>query len=104
MRSHGGLMEPVADVAWLAHSQSLNPLNLGQKINNGNAKFEPNVEYQELDLPPGFDSRLRKWIPNVHHSQDWNPDQDKTRVVLLLTTKDVQNQELFSTYHETVSS
>ena len=105
MHTHGGLLGPIADARWLDISSQLGRqscLNIGQKINNGSSKLPPNVEYQELDVPSDFNPRLKKWLPNVHYSSHWSPDRDKTRIVLLVTTKDVENEELFSSYHETL--
>lgn len=72
-------------------------------INNGTRKFPANVYYQELNIPPSFPGELRKYIPNLHYENGWRPwDEDFTRVVLLVTRRDVLDKELFSTYHEVV--
>ena len=59
------------------------------------------VHYQELDLPNDFPMHLRKWIPNVHYSRDWNLDEF-TRIILIISNKTIKNEELFSTYYEEV--
>jgi hypothetical protein len=97
--AQGACLSDVADVGWI-HGQS--PLAVGQIVNNGNAVFQPNVRYQELNLPPDLPSHFRQFIPNIHYHQNWDPFQDFTRVVVLISNRAISNEELFSTYHEFV--
>lgn len=76
----------------------VNPLNIGQIVNNCNNKLPANVAYHELNVSnKNFDFKLRPFLPNVNYSG--NDEILSTRIVpLIATTNIVQGQELFSTY------
>ena len=59
-------MVRVADTSWLT-LRPVNPLNIGQIVNNECRDQEANVRYQEADLPPSFPLHLRKFLPNIHY-------------------------------------
>ncbi|KAJ3221818.1 hypothetical protein HK099_003074 [Clydaea vesicula] len=90
------------DRSWLKKEELLNFLNCGQFINNANQNFTSNVRYQELNVPPTFPMELRYLIPNLHYRENWIPFEDFTRVICLISTRDLKNEELFSTYNDVV--
>ena len=81
----------------------INPLNVGQIVNNCNKEFPANVAYHELDVHvDNFDASLRPYLPNVNYGG--NTVDLKVRIVPLIATKDIhQNEELFSTYFTIVN-
>ncbi|XP_064386016.1 SET domain-containing protein 9-like [Halichondria panicea] len=86
------------DLTWLLHTP-LNPLSIGQMVNNHSPSFRQNVEYVEVSLPQGFPLQLRQFLPNVFYSS-WTADaRMPLRLVALMSTKTiVPAQELFSSY------
>lgn len=99
-----------------------NPLAIGQIVNNNkyaNGKcsavnaclhihnanlthFGPNykVRYQEIDIPGNFPLQLRKYIPNLYLTD--RSIESSWRLVALIATRRIENEELFSTYFECV--
>lgn len=60
------------------------------------------VQYHEVDLPPSFPMELRQYIPNIYYSGH-DPTTQNTRVVALISTREIKdNEELFSTYMESI--
>ena len=59
-------MERVADTSWLT-LQPVNPLNIGQLVNNETREHRANVRYQEADIPPSFPLQLRKFLPIINY-------------------------------------
>lgn len=60
------------------------------------------VQYHEVDLPPSFPMELRQYIPNIYYSGH-DPMTQNTRVVALISTREIKdNEELFSTYMESI--
>lgn len=80
-----------------------NFLNVGQIINNAPSPKLANVRYQELNIPSDFPLHLRHLLPNLHNHRQWAPWDHFTRVVLIVSTRPVKDEELFSTYNEIVS-
>ena len=76
----------------------MNPLNLGQIVNNCNGEFSANVAYHELNVSDkNFGFKLRPFLPNVNYSG--NDEILSTKIVPLIATRDIgPGQELFSTY------
>ncbi|KNC96033.1 uncharacterized protein SPPG_08628 [Spizellomyces punctatus DAOM BR117] len=96
-------LDLIADQTWMEGGNVANPYAIGQIINNATSQHPANVHYQELNIPPNFPLHLRKYISNIHYAAAWRPwDDDVTRVVLLIANRDIEDDELFSTYHETV--
>ncbi len=66
------------------------------------------VCYYELDLDTQFPPELRRYIPNlyahpVYYDEDTLEGDDYVqRVVALVSTRSIHNEELFSQYHELV--
>lgn len=104
------------DTSWLRSDDLLlNPLSIGQYVNNANNEFSPNVMYKELDIPLTFPLELFKYIPNVNFNppdfSDANDDDESkeqiivVRSVLLLAVRDIKKgEELFSSYFTEVKS
>ena len=59
-------MVRVADTSWLT-LRPVNPLNIGQLINNETRDREANVSYQEANMPPSFPLKLRKFLPIINY-------------------------------------
>ena len=76
----------------------VNPLNLGQIVNNCNGEFPANVAYHEFNVSnKNFDFKLRPFLPNVNYSG--NDEMLSTKIVPLIATRNIDSgQELFSTY------
>ncbi len=81
----------------------INPLNIGQIVNNCNKEFPANVAYHELNVHiDNFKTSHRPFLPNVNYGG--NTDDLKVRIVPLIATKDIgQDEELFSTYFTIVN-
>ena len=60
-------MIKIADTSWLTLYHPVNPLNVGQIVNNENGEHPANVRYQELDIPETFPILLRKFLPNINY-------------------------------------
>ena len=59
-------MVRVADTSWLT-LRPVNPLNIGQLINNETRDRQANVRYQEADMSPSFPLELRKFLPIINY-------------------------------------
>ncbi|KAI7870729.1 hypothetical protein BDF14DRAFT_1768767 [Spinellus fusiger] len=76
---------------------SKNPFAIGHYVNNSNHRFGANVRYQEVDLSPCFPTELRQYIPNTYWTS-MDPMSTPFRIVTLVAERDLQEEELFSTY------
>ncbi|ELU04644.1 hypothetical protein CAPTEDRAFT_155045 [Capitella teleta] len=95
----------VCDTSWLTESP-VNPLAIGQYVNNHNKEHPANVAYQEYDFPLDFPLNQRKYIPNVFHAASihYHGVSRLCRTVVLISTRDIQEgEELFSTYFTVVN-
>ena len=111
-REHMGAF-PACDVSWLTNTK-LNPLAVGQIVNNHTSKDGANVAYQELDLDGNFPTHLLQYIPNINFAptptHDTYEDDDACnvaprRTVLLIATRDIyEGEELLSSYFTEVYS
>lgn len=89
----------VSDVSWLTNDP-LNPLAVGQYVNNCSNERPANVCYQEYDVPDKFPIELRQYLPNVNFRQD---AQGPLRCVVLVSLRDIlAGEELFSNYYTIV--
>ena len=85
------------DLSWMGE-ELVNPLSLGQRVNNQSEERSANVEYIEMtvstgDMPPK-EQRLLPWVN--YSRQDCS---EKLRVVGLVATRDVrEGKELLSNY------
>ncbi|ORZ21362.1 hypothetical protein BCR42DRAFT_407385 [Absidia repens] len=86
----------ISDMTWMTDVPR-NPLAIGQIVNNGTKNYPANVYYQEIDLPMDFPRYLRQWIPNIYWC-NMDPFTNSTRVVALVALRDIDNEEVLSTY------
>ena len=80
-------MVKIADTSWLT-PMPVNPLNVGQIVNNANKENAANVRYQEEDIPESFPIMLKKFIPNVNYG---NESKERTRLVYLQVTSTINS-------------
>lgn len=86
-----------SDTSWLT-TNPLNPLAVGQYVNNCSNDKSANVCYQEYDVPSTFPLELRQYLPNVNYSQDNH--QRPLRCVVLVSLREIAaGEELFSNYY-----
>ncbi|CAM1154281.1 SETD9 (predicted) [Pycnogonum litorale] len=74
-----------SDLSWLT-SNRINPLAIGQYVNNQCPGFPSNVTYQELDIPNTFPVHLRCFIPNVKYqslTNEFHPNEQVFSMVNL---------------------
>ncbi|XP_064632865.1 SET domain-containing protein 9-like [Lineus longissimus] len=93
----------LCDHTWLTEN-TINPMAVGQYVNNQTSGRPANVAYQEFDVPHDFPFGLRKYIPNIYYNPS-TPDKPHrtTRTVLLVSLRDIEEgEELFSTYYTVV--
>ncbi|XP_052776839.1 SET domain-containing protein 9-like [Mya arenaria] len=107
-RRDGVMGELMCDTSWLVE-KPVNPLAVGQYVNNQTEEFPANVAYQEFDVPVSFPVHLRKYFPNTEARLQTDMDQQLgqmlLRLVVLVSLREVQaGEELFSTYYTIVSS
>nr|XP_022316264.1 SET domain-containing protein 9-like [Crassostrea virginica] len=92
------------DASWLT-SFPLNPLALGQYVNNQSREHPANVAYQEFDVPADFPFHYKQFLPNVFYSPHTDDDisQRALRLVVLVSLRDIRKgEELFSSYFTVV--
>lgn len=86
-----------SDTTWLTKNP-VNPLAVGQYVNNCSNDQTANVCYQEYDVPSTFPYELRQYLPNVNYSQDSH--QRPLRCVVLVSLREISaGEELFSNYY-----
>lgn len=86
-----------SDTSWLTNNP-LNPLAVGQYVNNCSNDKTANVCYQEYDVPNTFPYELRQYLPNVNYSH--NSHQRPLRCVVLVSLREISaGEELFSNYY-----
>eukprot|EP00054_Salpingoeca_dolichothecata_P004918 m.32461 g.32461 ORF g.32461 m.32461 type:complete len:255 (+) comp14972_c0_seq1:157-921(+) len=83
------------DLSWLTPTPR-NPLAVGQIVNNRPRNNMQNVMYVELDLPATFPLQLRHLCCNAHYAS--SSVDSPLRIVALLATRDIEDEELFSSY------
>ncbi|XP_048379833.1 SET domain-containing protein 9 [Stegostoma tigrinum] len=84
------------DVTWLTEIP-VNPLAVGQYVNNCSNEKAANVCYQEFDVPTTFPIELRQYIPNVNYGHN---AERPLRCVVLVALRDIEEgEELFSNYY-----
>ncbi|KAL5016575.1 hypothetical protein ScPMuIL_006164 [Solemya velum] len=100
---------PVCDNSWLT-PYPLNPLAVGQYVNNRSHDISANVAYQEFDIPEDFPFHLRQYIPNVFYRPSVHDEYMDTlgkrlvRVVVLVSVRPIQTgEELFSSYFTVIN-
>ncbi|XP_077099865.1 SET domain-containing protein 9 [Siphateles boraxobius] len=89
----------LSDSSWLT-PHPVNPLAVGQYVNNCSNEKAANVCYQEFDVPDGFPLELCQFLPNVKYRAD---SQRPLRCVVLVSLRDInRGEELFSNYYTIV--
>ncbi|XP_062334020.1 SET domain-containing protein 9 isoform X1 [Osmerus eperlanus] len=89
----------LSDTTWLT-ANPVNPLAVGQYVNNCTNEWAANVCYQEYDVPDGFPLELRQYLPNVNYTHD---AQRPLRCVVLVSLQNIHpGEELFSNYYTIV--
>ncbi|XP_078075044.1 SET domain-containing protein 9 [Mustelus asterias] len=88
-----------SDATWLSETP-VNPLAVGQYVNNCSNEKAANVCYQEFDVPATFPVELRQYIPNVNYGHDI---ERPLRCVVLVALRDIEKgEELLSNYYTIV--
>ena len=91
-------MTRVSDTSWLT-PHPVNPMNVGQYVNNENSRFSCNVFYHEVDIPTSFPLELLKFLPNINYEGSATDGERDLRVVALIAVRDIgEGEELFSSY------
>lgn len=92
-----------SDMSWLT-PHSINPLAIGQYVNNHNPDNPANVSYQEFDFPETFPVQLRQFIPNISFSTSPDGILNRTmRTIALVSIRAIETgEELFSSYYSVV--
>ncbi|XP_076061867.1 SET domain-containing protein 9-like [Oratosquilla oratoria] len=97
----------LADQTWLT-PYPINPLNIGQYVNNQSKGHPSNVAYQEVTLSDHqIPLPLRQYLPNLWYSPPQGvPVADvPVRIVALVTTRNIDcGEELFSDYFTVVNN
>ncbi|CAB3380622.1 Hypothetical predicted protein [Cloeon dipterum] len=85
----------VADISWLTKNP-INPLNVGQYVNNHTKDYPSNVAYQEVELSQGLSHETRSMMPYVNYSGGRGLPN---RIVALVATRNIeQGEEILSSY------
>ncbi|XP_065176255.1 SET domain-containing protein 9-like [Sycon ciliatum] len=100
----------LADSSWLT-AYTINPLSIGQIVNNGTKDNPANVSYEEADLLVKFPPAHRRYIPNLNYEPlccSPGEETDMTRVwvriVGLVASRDISaGEEILSSYMTLVS-
>ncbi|KAG0725947.1 SET domain-containing protein 9 [Chionoecetes opilio] len=99
--------EEAADSSWLT-DWHINPLNVGQYVNNQATGRPSNVAYQEVTLQPREMSwGMRRFFPNLWCTlpPDTSQGDLPLRLVALIATTDINvGQELYSNYFTLIHS
>ena len=94
--------EAACDMSWLYANYDLhvNPLSIGQIVNNHSSRHQANVAYEELNLEMNANSSILALLPNVNYDPGL---KDVLRMVPLIATNDIhRDEELYSTYFSIV--
>ena len=97
-----------ADTSWTNSNNNttlpVNPLNCGQYVNNADKNNAANVTYCEIDLSfDHFPYKLKSLLPNLNYESIAIDGQRDLKIVVLLSTKEIQEgDELFSSYFTVV--
>ena len=87
------------DLSWMG-DELVNPLSLGQRVNNQSEERAANVEYIEMCVSSGaLLPKQQRLLPCVSYSRTDSSVGESLRVVGLVTTRDVrEGEELLSNY------
>ena len=90
--------EPICDISWLYDDYCfhVNPLNIGQIVNNQSSTQKANISYEEISLNQKSCQKILSLLPNINYESGF---QQHLRLVPLIAIDDINaGQELFSTY------
>lgn len=94
----------LCDTSWLTECP-VNPLAIGQYVNNHTKQYPANVAYQEVDITEEFPFRLRCYLPNTRYGSSLDGNASKTRSVILVSLRDInEGEELLSSYFTLVQA
>ncbi|RKP11666.1 hypothetical protein BJ684DRAFT_17763 [Piptocephalis cylindrospora] len=107
--------DPSKDIGDSSTNVLRNPLAVGQLVNNATSPNEANVTYYEYSLHPSVPLASRHLLPNIRSSGVKEGDFSKGQLtirsprtglplVLLIATRDIRDEELYSTYMEPITS
>jgi len=88
----------VQTISWLQEDYQLhvNPLNIGQIVNNQSSSQKANISYEEFDLSPDSSHKILRLLPNINYESG---ARQHLRLVPLIAIEEIhQGHELFSTY------
>jgi hypothetical protein len=59
----------VQTISWLQEDYELhvNPLNVGQIVNNQSSSQRANISYEEFDLSPDSSHKILRLLPNINY-------------------------------------
>ena len=89
--------KPMCDISWLHDDYSLhvNPLNIGQIVNNQSQDYQANVMYEEINIHLDKCEDVLSLLPNINYDSFMK----NLRLVPLIATRDIHTgEELYSTY------
>ncbi|XP_036361461.1 SET domain-containing protein 9-like isoform X1 [Octopus sinensis] len=96
-----------ADATWMS-TWPVNPLAVGQYVNNQTPEFPANVAYQEFDISSNFPIHLSRYLPYVEYSGGlnlYNSVNGLLRGVALVSLRSIHaGEELFSTYFTVIEA
>ncbi|KAI0240775.1 SET domain-containing protein 9 [Lamellibrachia satsuma] len=95
----------LCDTSWLTNCP-VNPLAIGQYVNNHTKQSPANVAYQEIDITEDFPFRLRCFVPNTCYGSSLDKSAtSKTRCVVLVSLRNIEEgEELLSSYFTLVQA
>ena len=61
--------EPICDISWLQEDYEfhVNPLNIGQIVNNQSSYQKANISYEEFDLSSDSSHKILRLLPNINY-------------------------------------
>ena len=87
----------MCDISWIheEYQYHVNPLNIGQIVNNQSSQFKANVMYEELNIHSDSFLEVLSLLPNINYDSVVKD----LRLVPLIATRDIlTGEELYSTY------
>ncbi|EDV22269.1 uncharacterized protein TRIADDRAFT_50702 [Trichoplax adhaerens] len=94
------------DITWLT-SNPVNPMAIGQYINNQSKNSPANVIYHEINFPEDLPLTLYRFIPNVYFrnlTYEEEMGTRKIRMVILISTHPImKGEELRSSYFTVIT-
>ena len=90
--------KPMCDISWLNEDYAfhVNPLNIGQIVNNQGLDNKANVIYEELEIHSETFVNVLSALPNINYDAQFN---QTLKLVPLVALRDIlPDEELFSSY------